>query len=93
MMRSWTSMAYSVGRVQTISSYFVLEAVIPRQENCTSACMNQIQGFAGQDAGNYIATAATLVPGSSIDMLVSFWIVSHTKKSRRWCRSRSGHQL
>ena len=35
-----------------ISSYFVLEAVIPRQVNCASACINQTLGFAGENGGN-----------------------------------------
>ena len=64
-------MAYSVGRAQMISSYLVLEAVILRRENCASACMNQILGFVGQNRGNRIAMAATLVPGSSVDMSVT----------------------
>ena len=64
-------MAYSVGRAQTISSYFVLGAVMPRQENCASAYTNQIRGLAAQNGGNRVATATTVARGSSNDMSVT----------------------
>ena len=72
-------MAYSVGRTQTISLYLVLEAAIPLREICTSASMNQIPGLAGQNGGNCIAMAVTVLFGSSDDMSVTVRIVSHKK--------------
>ena len=70
---------YSIGRAPTISSYFVLEAVMPRPENCTSACTNQILGIAGQNRDSRIATAAMVVGGSSNDMSVTVRIMSRKK--------------
>ena len=79
MKRSSTSVTYFVGRVQIISSYLVSEAVMSRQENCASTCMNQTQGLAGQDGDNRVATVATLVGGSSIDISITLEFVSRTE--------------
>ena len=79
MRRSWTSVAYSVGRVQIISSYLVLEAVMPHRENCASTCMNQTRGLAGQNGGNCVGTAAMLVGGLFVNMSVTLQFVSHTE--------------
>ena len=72
-------MVYFVGRAQTISLYFVVEAVMPRRKNCASACTNQIWEQTGQDKGNCIATVAMVVGGSSNNMSVTVWIMSHKK--------------
>ena len=64
-------MAHSVGRTKIVSSYLVLETVMPRQENYASTCMNQTRGLAGQNGGNRVATVATLVGDSSVDMSVT----------------------
>ena len=52
---------------------------MPRRENCVSACTNLIQGLADQNGGNRVATAATVVFGSSNDILVTVRIVSNKK--------------
>ena len=64
-------MAYSLGRTKIISSYLVLEAVMPRRGNCASTCMNETRGLAGQNGGNRVETAATLVGYSSVEMSVT----------------------
>ena len=92
MRRSWTFVAYFVGMAQIISSYLVSEAIMPRLENCASTCINQTRGLAGQNGGNHVAKVATLVGGSSVDMLVTLVGVSY-EESRQWCRSRLSHQL
>ena len=71
MRRYWTSVAYSVGRAQIISLYLVLEAVMLRWENCTSTCMNQTEGLAGQNRGKCVAMMATLVGGLFVNMSVT----------------------
>ena len=72
-------MAYFVGRVQTVSSYFILEAVMPRRENCVSACMNQSHRLADQNGGNRVATAAKVAGGFCNNMSVTVQVVSHKK--------------
>ena len=62
-----------------ISSYFILEAVMPHWENCASGCTNLIRGLTGQNGGNCIVMAVTVVFGSSNDMSVTVQIMSHKK--------------
>ena len=71
MRRFPTFVPYSVGRAQIISSYSVLEVVMLRRQNCTSTCINQTWGLAGQKGGNRIAMMATLVGGCSTDISVT----------------------
>ena len=58
---------------------------MPHWENCASTCTNQIWGLAGQNGGNCVAMAATVVGGSSNNMSVTVQIVSHKKKFSHWC--------
>ena len=59
--------------VQTVSSYFVVVAVMSRWESYASACTNQIRRLTGQNGGNCVAT---VVGGSSNNMSVTVRIVS-----------------
>ena len=52
-------MANSGDRDATTWSNFILETVMPREENCDSICANHSSGSFGQKGGSLICTAAT----------------------------------
>ena len=58
-----------MGRVQTISSYFTLEAVTPYRENCASVCTNQIQGLADQNSGNRCSGFRSLFDRARLNLI------------------------